>query len=192
MFNTIPNNPFPPSSANAGGGSYALPVASADTLGGVKVGSNLSIDDGVLSAPAPYSLPTASADTLGGVKVGNGLSIDYGVLSNNNPTPYTPADYSTTEVDTGAKWIDDNKIYRKVITFQSDLTVSNSSWTSTSEAISDIDTLISAQGVYDDACYPLMGSFDSSGVLSMLACRASSSVDVKKIIVEYTKTPASV
>lgn len=52
MFNTIPNNPFPPSSASAGGGggSYVLPVASADTLGGVKVGNGLSIDNGVLSS----------------------------------------------------------------------------------------------------------------------------------------------
>ena len=29
---------------------YTLPEASADTLGGIKVGSGLSIDDGVLSA----------------------------------------------------------------------------------------------------------------------------------------------
>lgn len=36
----------------SGGGSYELPIASAETLGGVKVGSNLSIDSetGVLSA----------------------------------------------------------------------------------------------------------------------------------------------
>lgn len=34
-----------------GGGGYVLPVASAETLGGVKVGDNLSIDEnGVLSA----------------------------------------------------------------------------------------------------------------------------------------------
>ena len=41
-----------------GGGSYTLPTASADTLGGVKVGSGLTITDGVLSAdgitPAAY------------------------------------------------------------------------------------------------------------------------------------------
>ena len=37
--------------AAGGGGSYVLPVASSSTLGGVKVGSNLSIDEsGVLSA----------------------------------------------------------------------------------------------------------------------------------------------
>lgn len=34
----------------SGGGSYTLPVASADTLGGVKVGEGLSITNGVLSA----------------------------------------------------------------------------------------------------------------------------------------------
>ena len=37
--------------ATGGGGSYVLPVATASTLGGVKVGNNLSIDaSGVLSA----------------------------------------------------------------------------------------------------------------------------------------------
>ena len=33
-----------------GGGTYTLPVATADTLGGVKIGSGLTITDGVLSA----------------------------------------------------------------------------------------------------------------------------------------------
>lgn len=65
----------------SGGGSYTLPVASADRLGGVKIGEGLSIDtDGVLSANGGggggYVLPIASSSTLGGVKIGNGLSID--------------------------------------------------------------------------------------------------------------------
>ena len=60
------------------GSSYTLPKASAETLGGVKIGSGLSINgEGVLSA-TDYVLPAASADTLGGVKVGSGLSIDEG------------------------------------------------------------------------------------------------------------------
>lgn len=52
------------------GSQYQLPVASADTLGGVKVGNGLAINDGVLSNsnPTPYSLPIADASTLGGVK----------------------------------------------------------------------------------------------------------------------------
>ena len=51
-----------------GGGEYTLPTASASTLGGVKVGSGLTITDGVLSAdgitPAAYQADsTASAYT---------------------------------------------------------------------------------------------------------------------------------
>ena len=70
--------------------SYTLPAATADTLGGVKVGSGLSIKDGVLSAEnsgsgsSDYVLPAATADTLGGVKVGDGLTISDGVLSVKN------------------------------------------------------------------------------------------------------------
>lgn len=62
----------------AGGGSgYVLPIASAGTLGGVRVGANLTIDgSGILSATATsYTLPIASAGTLGGIKVGANLSI---------------------------------------------------------------------------------------------------------------------
>ena len=73
---TVPQNPFPPSSSQVGSGDeYTLPIASAETLGGVKVGSGLSINSetGVLSASG---LPIASAETLGGVKVGSGLSIN--------------------------------------------------------------------------------------------------------------------
>ena len=72
--------------SGGGGGGYVLPIASANILGGIKVGSGLSIDSetGVLSVTGggSYTLPTASANTLGGVKVGSGLSINQdGVLS---------------------------------------------------------------------------------------------------------------
>ena len=40
-----------------GSSPYTLPAATADTLGGIKVGDNLNIDaDGKLSGPAPYTL----------------------------------------------------------------------------------------------------------------------------------------
>lgn len=52
-----------PRPAPAGGGSYTLPTASAGTLGGVKVGANLSIDgSGVLSASGGGSGGTWSQD----------------------------------------------------------------------------------------------------------------------------------
>lgn len=50
-----------------GGSGYDLPVASATTLGGVKVGAGLSINDGVLSTD-PYTLPEATVETRGAVK----------------------------------------------------------------------------------------------------------------------------
>ena len=53
-----------------GASTYSLPTASATTLGGIKVGDNLTIDDnGVLSSVAePYTLPQATATALGGIK----------------------------------------------------------------------------------------------------------------------------
>ena len=66
--------------------SLQLPTASAEVLGGVKVGSGLSISEGVLSADFS-ELPVAAANTLGGVKVGTNLSIDGdGILSSSSYT----------------------------------------------------------------------------------------------------------
>ena len=117
-LNTVPFNPFPPSSAQRGSGEggYVLPIAADDTLGGIKVGDNLTIEeDGTLNAPDTYTLPIASDDTLGGVKVGGGLSIDAetGVLSADNQI----VGYSTSEVNTGEKWIDNKPIYKKTFSF---------------------------------------------------------------------------
>lgn len=71
---------------------YELPIASANELGGIKVGNGLSVDaNGVLSSNgSQYTLPPATTNTLGGVIVGNGLSVDSnGEISNDNPTPYS-------------------------------------------------------------------------------------------------------
>ena len=96
---------------DTGANNYSLPIAGTSTLGGVKVGNNLTINSstGILSADnqlpsqtnnsgkflstdgtdaswvsiSEYSLPIASSSTLGGIKVGSNLSIDSstGVLS---------------------------------------------------------------------------------------------------------------
>ena len=59
-----------------------LPTASATVLGGVKIGSGISIDgSGVISASAAYTLPAATTSTLGGVIVGTGLSVSSGTAS---------------------------------------------------------------------------------------------------------------
>ena len=62
--------------------TYSLPTASSTVLGGVKVGSGLSIDgSSVLSATYSYTLPAATGSTLGGVIVGTGLSVSSGTVS---------------------------------------------------------------------------------------------------------------
>ena len=64
--------------------AYALPRATSSTLGGIKVGSGLTISaDGTLNSNSVnYTLPVASNSTLGGIKVGSGLSISNGTLNN--------------------------------------------------------------------------------------------------------------
>jgi hypothetical protein len=62
--------------------AYTLPTASSTVLGGVKIGSGISIDgNGVISASAGYTLPAATTSTLGGVIVGSGLGVLSGTVS---------------------------------------------------------------------------------------------------------------
>lgn len=68
-------------------GTYlkTLPVASSSTLGGVKIGSGLTVaEDGTISAAAAYTLPTASSSVKGGIKVGTGLTMSSETLNHSN------------------------------------------------------------------------------------------------------------
>ena len=72
---------------------YVLPKASAKNLGGVKAGTNISIDkNGVISAtPDLYTLPVASGSVLGGVKIGANINEDKdGTISVTIPEPDEP------------------------------------------------------------------------------------------------------
>jgi hypothetical protein len=77
-------------SVTLGGGSYTLPAATVSSLGGIIVGSGLSISSGVLSATGgggSYTLPVATASVLGGVKAGSNVTIGGdGTLSVAAPT----------------------------------------------------------------------------------------------------------
>jgi len=53
----------------AGANNYSLPTASSSTLGGVKIGSNISISSGVISVPA------AGFGTAGVINLGSGFKI---------------------------------------------------------------------------------------------------------------------
>ena len=76
-----------------GGTSLTPIIASPSSLGMIRIGPGLSIDqNGIVSAATSYTLPPATTSSRGGVTVGAGLSVDAaGLLSNTNPTPYVPA-----------------------------------------------------------------------------------------------------
>ena len=62
--------------------SFALLPATTSSIGGVIIGSGLSIDGNGVVTAAAQALTTATTSTLGGILVGSGLSIDgNGVLS---------------------------------------------------------------------------------------------------------------
>lgn len=63
---------------------YTLPVATTETLGGVKAdGTTITVDvDGTIHGANTYELPTASSTVLGGVKIdGDTIKINDGIIS---------------------------------------------------------------------------------------------------------------
>ena len=72
--------------------AYALPTATSSILGGIKIGSGLTIDgSGVVTAAGTYTLPNATTSVLGGVIVGTGLSVTSGTISVSYGTSGTTA-----------------------------------------------------------------------------------------------------
>ena len=55
----------------AGLSNYTLQTATSSTIGGVKIGSTLTINNSVLD----YNLPVATSSTLGGIKAGDNITI---------------------------------------------------------------------------------------------------------------------
>lgn len=76
-------------------------TASSLEAGVVKIGTGVSINNGVLSAPV-YSLPKANTNILGGIKVGEGLNVESDGTLNANPGAYT-LPVATSQVLGGVK-----------------------------------------------------------------------------------------
>lgn len=129
-----------------------LPIASAETLGGVKVGSGLVIDSetGVLSA-GEYSLPIATHETLGGIMIGDGLFID----------PETGETEVNIRENGGLMFDQDGKLYASV-----DYSVNN--YNENASNPTRIGNYISGSNVYPvyRRCFPLNNSIpaDTTGV----------------------------
>ena len=95
---------------------YSLPTASSSTLGGIKVGSGLSISSGVLSASGG-TITASSLGTNGYVKFSNGLILQWGYLSKSSnktltfPIAFTQSVYSVlrTAVNDSSGYIRGNE-----------------------------------------------------------------------------------
>ena len=109
--------------------AFALKPATSTTLGGIKVGDNLSIDaSGRLSGAAPYALPAATTSTRGGVKAGSNLTVyadgtlaleKSGVIG---ALSYTPAQVTagTYDLTAGSSYLATGALYVQYATGTSD------------------------------------------------------------------------
>lgn len=104
---------------------------------------------------------------------------------------YAPVIYSLAEREIGV-WTDGKPLYQKVIAFNSEITVSPSSWTTTDIDSTDIDCIILALASYrDGTCYGtvMADPTDSNHTkLALQCCRNGYNIFVKSLILQYTKT----
>lgn len=92
--------------ATGSGGITNIPIASADTVGGIMIGG--SANPITITGSGNASVRKATAELLGVVKVGAGVSVDAdGAISG--------VAYSTTEHKTGRKWKDGKDIFEKTV-----------------------------------------------------------------------------
>lgn len=98
--------------------------------------------------------------------------------------------YSTTEQNTGRKWVDNKDIYVKVYNLETPLSLASQTWTDSGFDGSDIDTIVNAFGTDINGTYfnfYAQNNFDSKGKIGFLQTR-NSGVTITKFVLEYTKS----
>lgn len=117
---------------------YNLPIASDDTLGGVKIGDNVDIaSDGTIS------IPIATDETLGVVKAGTNITIaSDGTISAASVTPYvlpqaTNVTLGGVYVDTTLSSVSQNPVQNKII---------NSNLNTLSNSVTSLQGTVESQG----------------------------------------------
>lgn len=96
--------------------SYTLPTATSSTLGGVKIGNNITVSSGTISVTkanvtnalgytppttdTKYTLPTATSSTLGGVKIGSNITVSSGTISLTKANVTSALGYTPPTTDT--------------------------------------------------------------------------------------------
>lgn len=135
--------------------NYHLPIASAVTLGGIKVGDNLTIEsDGTLNAATTqYNLPVASPSTLGGIKIGNGLTISTAGSLSVNVDSILDED-STNPIQNAAA-------ATAIATLTSDLQTATGNITSLDSTVTNLSSTV---GSHTSSISTLSSTVDSQGL----------------------------
>ena len=100
----------------ASSSTYTLPAATSSTLGGVKIGSNITVSSGTISisktnvttalgytpptTDTKYTLPNATSSTLGGVKIGSNITENSGTISLTKANVTSALGYTPPTTDT--------------------------------------------------------------------------------------------
>ena len=134
------------------------------------------------------TIQPATSEKLGGVKIGEGINVsEDGTIS---VPSYVPPAYSTEEVLTGRKWIDGKDIFEKVIVLDSAINV-GTSWTDLGVSNANIEAMIHANGLHaDGSFYPLILDLHNSEQATTVYAKASAKIDVKTLVLNYTKAGA--
>ena len=168
--------------ATGSGGITEIPIASADTVGGIMIGG--SANPITITGSGNASVRKATSELLGVVKAGDGISVDADGAISGVP-------YSTTEHKIGRKWTDGKDIYEKTLTFETAVSISTSSIGSIGVSNSGISTIIKGYATNaDGACTPLTLSPNYAGEVTIFA-RAlgyGGTFSAKTITFEFTKT----
>ena len=123
---------------------------------------------------------TDSGTKIAEIKVNNTTSDLYA------PAASSGIDYSTTEQDTGLKWIDGKKIYQKTIDFTSDITIAFNSWTATTESSVGISLVLNAFAPSYGSI--MCGINPTNNVLQFQTPRNGDTVETRYITIQYIKS----
>ncbi len=124
-------------------------------------------------------------DTL---TAGENITIENGIISALGGS----WDYSTSEVNTGQKWIDGRTIYARVYDAGTNLTVNYNSWLNLTEFNQQYELMIEGKGINEGGTStPLLcswtGSVDNK-VIQVQTPRNSANQTVRYFIFKYVKT----
>lgn len=127
--------------ATGSGGIGNIPIASADTIGGIMIGG--SANPITVTESGNASVRKATSELLGVVKAGDGVSIDAdGAISG--------VAYSTTEHKIGRKSADGKNIYEKSM-IATDVTLTTSTVIDATLTTASVDTVEKIFGTMKDS-----------------------------------------